>query len=143
MMVINEVICVSVSTVCKAHIRGCSSPGCKFNPRHDVNNTDMFIHGQNSLPFTLAGAFNFLGSSALHPSLPQTHPSLASLRLIPEPACTTSTPTPTPVTAHPLFRYRQMESLSALASLPVSASVSHTPHCLSCLPLSYPLPSEK
>lgn len=67
MMVINEVICVSVSTVCRARILGRSSPGCQFNPRHDVNNTDMFIHGQNSLPFTLAGAFNFLGSSALPP----------------------------------------------------------------------------
>lgn len=44
MMVINEVICVSVSTVCRAHILGRSSP--EFNPRHDVNNTDMFIHGQ-------------------------------------------------------------------------------------------------
>lgn len=69
MMVINEVICVSVSTVCRAHFLGRSSPGCEFNPSHDVNNTDMFIHGQNSLPFTLAGAFNFLCSSALHPSL--------------------------------------------------------------------------
>lgn len=57
MMVINEVICVSVSTVCRAHIVGRSSPGCEFNPRHDVNYTEMFIHGQNSLPFTLAGAF--------------------------------------------------------------------------------------
>lgn len=94
MMVINEVICVSVSTVCIAHILGRSSPGCEFNPRHDVNNTDMFIHGQNSLPFTLADAFNFLGFFALHPSLFWTHPSLASLRLIPELVCTRSTPHP-------------------------------------------------
>lgn len=94
MMVINEVICVSVSTVRRAHIVGRSSSGCEFNPKHDVNNTDMFIHGQNSLPFTLAGPFNFLSSSALHPSLPRTHPSLASLLLIPEPVCTRSTPPP-------------------------------------------------
>lgn len=75
MMVINEVICVSVSTVCRAHIVGRSSPGCELNPRHDVNYTEMFIHGQNSLPFTLAGAF--LTFSAPLPFIP------LSLGLIP------------------------------------------------------------
>lgn len=68
MMVINEVICASLSTVCRAHIPGRSSPGYEFNPRHDVNNTDMFIHGQNSLPFTLAGAFQ-LSRLLCRPSL--------------------------------------------------------------------------
>lgn len=35
----------------------------------------MCIHGQNSLPFT--GAFNFLGSAALPPSLPPLDSSLS------------------------------------------------------------------
>lgn len=128
-MVINEVICVSVSTVCRAHIVGRSSPGCEFNPRHDVNNTDMFIHGQNSLPFTLAGAFNFLGSSALHPSLPRTHPSLASLRLIPEPVCTRSTPHPHACHCSPSV---------SIQTDGIAISAGFSPRLSLCLPHSTP-----
>ena len=51
---------------------------------------------------------------------------------------------PRPVTAHYCVRYRQMELLSVLAPLFASASrLPHSKHCLFCLPLSYPLPSEK
>lgn len=130
-------------------------PDFKFNPRHYVNNTHTFIRGQNSLPFTLAG---LSPSLLLSPSSfsPSTHPSLLShgcFQTDPQPMCTRCPPTPTPhpylhpipqpVTAHSSVRYRQMELLSVLAPLSLSQPVSHTPHCLFCLPLSYPLPSEK
>lgn len=62
-----------------AHIPGRSSSGCEFNPRHDVNNTDMFIHGQNSLPFTLAAAFNFSQLSCPSSLPPSLRPSDSSL----------------------------------------------------------------
>lgn len=141
-MVINEVICVSVSTVCRAHILGRSSSDCKFNPRHDVNNTDMFIHGQNPLPFTLAGAFKFLGSFALHPSLFWTHPSLASLRLILEAVCNRSPP-PLCLSLLTLCFDTDRWNCYQRWLLSLSQPLSPTLHCLSRLPLTYPLPSEK
>lgn len=125
-------------------------PDFNVNPRHYVNNTDTFIHRQNSLPFTLAGLFTF--------SLPPLHSSLSPLPWpFPDRPTANVHQMPPPPTSHPQLHpipaachcsplcsiQTDGIAISTGFSLPVSASVSHTPHCLFCLPFSYPLPSEK
>ena len=134
-------------------------PNSNVNPKHYVNNTDTFIHRQNALHFTLAGLFSFSPPQPFIPlSLPPLFSSLsplpwsfpdrptANVHQMPHHPHHHPPPPPPPPACHcsPLCSIQTDGiAISTGFSLPVSASVSHTPHCLFCLPFSYPLPSEK
>lgn len=98
--------------------------------------------------------FYHVHSLALHPFLPPSLPlliPLSSPMVVSRQTHSQSAPDAPPAPPHPTACHCSLLCLiqthgiaiSTGFSLPVSASVSHTPHCLFCLPLSYPLPSEK
>lgn len=119
------------------------SPDFRFNPRQYVNNTDTFIGCQDLFFFCPSSwqDFYLVHCSGLRAFLPpssllshgcfQTDPRPMCTRC-PHPSKTTaaaaapSRPIPQPVTAHSSVRYRQMELLSALASLCLSLCLPHS-----------------
>lgn len=117
------------------------SPDFRFNPRQYVNNTDTFIGCQDLffffLPFILAGLLPcpLLRPSCFSPSVLPPLPWLlpdrpsANVHQMPPPLQDNRRrcrPIPQPVNAHSSVRYRQMELLSALASLCLSLCLPHS-----------------
>lgn len=117
------------------------SPDFRFNPRQYVNNTDTFIGCQDLFFFFCPSSwqdFYLVHCSGLRAFLPPS--SLLShgcFQTDPRPMCTRCPPPlqdnrrrcrpiPQPVTAHSSVRYRQMELLSALASLCLSLCLPHS-----------------
>lgn len=126
-----------VSNLYSASFLSYFSPDFKFNPRHYVNNTDMFIRCQNSLPFTLAGLLPspLLSPSSFSPSLPQPIPlssPMAVSRQTQSQCAPDAPPPPTPPHPHSL-------SLLTLCSIQTDG-IAISPgfsRCLShCLPQS-------
>lgn len=133
------------------------SPDFRFNPRQYVNNTDTFIGCQDLFFFFCPSSwqdFYLVHCSGLRAFLPPS--SLLShgcFQTDPRPMCTRC-PHPSKTTAAAAAPSRSLSLLTPLFDtdrwncyqrwlLSVSASVSHTPCCLFCLLLSYPVPSKK
>lgn len=114
----------------------------KFTPRQYVHNTDVY-----SSPKFLALHFGrtFTISPLFSPSLPPSISPMVFLSRQTHGQCAPDAPlTPSRSLSllTPLFDTDRWNCYQYWP-LSVSASVSHTPLCLCCFPLSYPFPSKK